>query len=297
MNNLTHFKVTAAPRQALAKLSRAQIPVYDCKKQGAFFAFAVKDNFVKKVFAIFARPCYNITIEHKSFRARLKLFVARRAFLIAGCALFCLCAAISNLFVFRITVTGSGAHLSNAVRSIAYSLGVREYSFYRGLDEASFISRVLELPEVTFCSVHKSGSVVYIDVQTEEETALSADYSDLYADCAGTLKKLVTVCGTPLAKEGDTLSRGDRLIGAYTILEDKSVPCLAAGYAVIERSLSISYPADADNEQNLASALASVLAYTGDEQITSRSAEVHSTAEGVIYTVNFSYLHTVSINF
>ena len=296
MNNLTRFKIVAAPRQAVKKLSRAQIPVYDCKKQGAHFAFSVPDNFVQKVFAIFAHPCYNIVIEHKSFKTRIVNFAARRAFLLAGIALFAFSVYFSNSFVFRVEVTGA-THLENAVKGIAYSLGVREYSLYKGLDEAAFISRVLALPDVTFCSVHKSGSILYIDVQENAESGAPADYSPLVSDCHGTVKKLVAVCGTPAAAEGQEVRAGDVLIEAYSAVNEEKMPCIAAGYAVIECRAEISYSAAEESESNLEAAYSSALLYTEGDEITERAHSVQTTAEGVIYRVNFTYLHTISINF
>ena len=75
----------------------------------------------------------------------------------------------------RVEITGSGAYLDNAVRSVLYDCGVREYSLYRGGNEAAIISRVLSLPDVTFCSVQKRGSVLYVDVQTNTESGTRAD--------------------------------------------------------------------------------------------------------------------------
>lgn len=296
MKNLIRIKVVAVPSAAMAKLARAGVPVYGCAKQGAYFAFSVPDYFVKKVFAIFASPCYNICVEHASRLARLKNFVFGRVFLLAGCILFAACACISNAFVLRIQVTGSGAYLENTVKGMAYSLGLRENRPYSDCG-AQLIPRVLGLPSVTFCSVCKRGSVVYIDVQAEEESAAPAEGVPLTADVCGRLAKLVAVCGTPLVAEGDAVSPGDVLIGAYYAVNDRTIPSLAVGYAAIEAEAGLSFAADCESEQNLENAYAAVLAYTGGEQILSRSHTVKKYAEGVVYQVNFTYLHTISINF
>lgn len=254
------------------------------------------DNFVQKVFAIFAHPCYNIVIEHKSPKTRFKNFIVRRAFLVAGLALFAFSAYFSNSFVFRVEVTGA-AHLENAVKGIAYSLGVRENSFYKGVDEAALVSQVLNLPDVTFCTVHKSGSILYIDVREDSQNVAKVDYSPLVSDCSGTLKKLIAVCGTAAVEEGQKVRRGDVLIEAYTAVNEEIVPGIAVGYAVIECSAQVSYSAAEESEENLESAYASALLYADGDVITERSHSVQTTAEGVIYCVNFTYLHTISINF
>lgn len=297
MNSLTQIRVVAAPRQAIAKLARAGVPVYRCQKQGAYFTFCVPDNLVKKVFAIFAHPCYNITIERKSPLWRFKNFCAQRAFLLVGGALFAATACLSDLFVLRIDVTGSGAYLKNAVKSIVYDCGVREYSLYSGVDEAALISRVLLLPGVTFCSVQKSGNILYIDVEVEKESALRAEYAPLVVDISGTVQSVVALCGTPAVQPGESVSAGDILIFSYSLQGGQNVPCLAVGYAVLSCSASVSYAADCASDENLSAAYAAALLYVGDGQITARTHTIKTNASGVIYTVDFTYLHTLTINF
>lgn len=297
MKNLTRIKIISAPRQAVAKLVREDVPVYNCKKDGAYFIFSVPDNLVKKVFAIFARPCYNITIEKKSPLFRLKNFCARRAFLLVGGIVFVAAACLSNAFVLRVEVTGSGSYLNSAVRSVLYECGVREYSLYRGGNEAAIISRVLALPNVTFCSVQKRGSVLYVDVQTNTESGTRADYSPLKADRAGIVENIVAICGTPCVSVGDSVATGDTLIAAYSVADGQNMSCLAVGYAILSCTGSVSYAAERESEQNLSSAYAAALLYIGDGEITERSYTVSQNSEGVVYTVDFTYLHTISINF
>ncbi len=297
MNNLTQFSVIASPGQALNKLSRENIPVYGCEKRGAYFLFSVRDNYVKKVFAIFAHPCYNVAVRRKSAKKRLAAFVFGRAFLIAGCILFAACAYLSDKFVFRISVTGSGAYLENEVKGIVYSLGVRENSYYKGIDEPALISQVLALPSVTFCSVKKSGSILYIDVECEEESADRANYSSLTADRDGTVEKVVAICGTAVAAAGEQVKKGDCLIAAYTTVNEQQISCLAVGYAVLSCSATVSSFAEEESEENLEKAYAAALLYADGGEITSRTCSVTTNSEGVIYVVQFTYLHTLSINF
>ena len=273
------------------------MPVYNCKKSGAYFIFSVPDNLIKKVFAIFARPCYNITIEKKSPLFRFKNFCKKRAFLLVGGLIFIFSACLSNAFVLRVEVTGSGSYLNSAVRSVLYDCGVREHSLYEGGNEAAIISRVLALPDVVFCSVQKRGSVLYVDVQTNTESGTRADYSPLKADRAGTVENIVAICGTPCVSVGESVAAGDTLIAAYSAADGQNISCLAVGYATLSCTGSVSYAAERESEENLNSAYAAALLYVGDGEMTARSHTVSKNAEGVVYTVNFTYLHTISINF
>ena len=297
MNKFTCISVTAAPRTALLKLSRAHVPVYDCSHSGAFFIFNVRDKYVKKVFAIFAHPCYNVTVRRKSTLARFKHFAAKRAFLLVGAVLFAACAYLSDCFILKIEVTGSGAYLKQAVLGIVRDCGYGEGTFFRGADKVSIISQVLALPDVTFCSVQKSGSVLYIDVECEEESAQRANYSSLVADRAGVVQSVVAICGTAAVAAGDTVAAGDVLIAAYSVVNSVEVPCLAVGYARLECTAQINSFAEEESEQNLQAALASALLYAGEGEIISQTYTVKTVSEGVIYTVSFTYSHTVSINF
>lgn len=292
MNNRTVFVITAPPALALKRLTRAGIPVYDCKKQGARFAFAVPDEFSQKVFAIFKSPCYNTSVQCKSAKVRLIGFVRARVFAIIGCILFIALAIISNMFVFRVEVTGSGAYLKNAVLGIARRSGLNVWAPYSDCS-GQIISGVLRLPAVTFCSVNKSGSVVYIDVQTEQQSALPAGYVPLISDCNGKLVSLAAVCGTPVALVGEEVKRGDTLIAAVSA--DGSV-CAVSGYAVIECAANVSYGAEREEESALRAAYAAAMLYSQEEQITEISHTVRKTAEGVIYEVNLHFLHTIDIN-
>ena len=174
---------------------------------------------------------------------------------------------------------------------------MREHSLYEGGNEAAIISRVLALPDVVFCSVQKRGSVLYVDVQTNTESGTRADYSPLKADRAGIVENIVAICGTPCVSAGDSVATGDTLIAAYSVADGQNMSCLAVGYAILSCTGSVSYAAERESEQNLSSAYAAALLYIGDGEITERSYTVSQNSEGVVYTVDFTYLHTISINF
>ena len=297
MNKYTRISVTAAPSTALNKLSRAHVPVYDCRRSGAFFIFGVRDKYVKKVFAIFAHPCYNVTVKQSGALSRLKQFAAKRAFLFVGAALFVACACLSDGFILKIEVTGSGAYLRQAVLGIVREAGLGEGSVFRANNKLSIIPQVLSLPNVTFCSVQKSGSVLYIDVECEEESASRASYSPLVADRDGVVRAVVAICGTPAVSAGDSVAAGDVLIAAYSAVNSQKVPCLAVGYARLECTAQINCFAEEESEQNLQQAFASALLYAGEGEIIWQTYTVRTVADGVIYSVDFAYTHTVSINF
>ncbi len=108
------------------------------------------------------------------------------------------------------------------------------------------------------------------------------------------VKNVVAVCGTAAVKTGDTVKRGDVLIYAHTLAGEQTVSCLAAGYAEIECARTAEFFAETDDEENLKRAYSSLL--LEGEEIISKSHTVKPTEGGVVFVINFSYLHRISIN-
>ena len=113
---LTEICITSTAEAALKKLKKASIAVYDCEKRGADFLFRVKDKDLKKVFAIFSKPCYNVRTEKKSALSRIISATLLRAGLVAGASLFVVLAAVSNLFILRIEVHCNGSFPESGTR-------------------------------------------------------------------------------------------------------------------------------------------------------------------------------------
>lgn len=294
MNDLTRISLTCTAEAALRKLKKADIPVWSCKKEGARFFFSVKDKDVKKVFAIFAKPCYNVCINRDSARKGLLKTLSLRAGLIAGAVLFVAAALYANSLVLKIEVEGSGSYLEPEVRSILFDEGAREFSNLSSFQSSLAMGRILALPQVTFCNIEKRGSVLVVNVQTDSEHYDSVSYEPLRADVAGRVVNVVAVCGTAVVSAGDSVKAGDLLIAPYTMAGETRLDCLAAGYAQLEVAGRAEFAADCESEENLKNALASLLLEEGE--VLSHSYAVEPSGSGVVYVIDFVYLHKLSIN-
>lgn len=295
MNNFARFSVFAPAETVLKKLAKAEIPAYNLKKCGNRLSFSVRDEYRKKVFAIFVHSCYNIKEETLSPARRAVRFVKNRFGLIVGCALFVAAAFVSQSFVFKVEVTGSGSHLYGEVVSILNECGVSVGKFFGGVDKPYVEASVLALPDVTFCSFEKSGSVVRVDVRCDREHKATAFGGALKSEVNGKILNVVAVCGTAEVSVGDTVGKGDVIISPYELSEDgQRSPCLAVGYAEIECEASVSYSADCESEENGKAACASALLYAENSRVTNVS--VKANGEGVTYEISIAYARTLSIN-
>ena len=294
MTDLTAISVISTAETALKRLKKAEIAVYRCKKKGAEFVFSVKDKDIKKVFAIFNKPCYNVKVVGKSRKQRLSRFFRLRAGLVAGAVAFVIAVIFSNTLVLKIEVSGSGSYLAPEVRQIIYDEGAREFKPLSSFNVSHATGRILALPQVTFCNIQKKGSVLTVDVQVDSEHAQSVVQKPLISDRDGIVKTVVAICGTAAVAEGDSVRIGDTLIYAHMLAGEETVDCIAAGYAVLECSGTAEYFAKTESDESLKEAYSSLLLEDGD--ITSRKHAVKPTDGGVIYVIDFTYLHKLSIN-
>lgn len=280
---------------ALKKLKKEKIAVYECKKDGVRFIFSVKDKDIQKVFAIFEKPCYNIKAEKFGLKKRLFNLLKLRAGLVIGAAVFIAACFISNSYILRIEVGGNGDYLAPEIMEIVTGAGAEKFGKFSSFNKISATGRIMALPQVTFCNIEKCGSVLKVDVRVGGEDGEQTVSEPLYADVNGTVKRLIAVCGTPAVAVGDKVKAGDALIFPFVRTEDKTAECLAAGFAEIECTKTAEYFAEVESEENLKNALASLL--LEGEQITAEKHAVKPTEGGVIYVIDFTYLHKVSINF
>ena len=294
LNRYCEIRITSTAESALKRLKKAQIPVYNCKKQGAYFIFGVKDKDIKKVFAIFAKPCYNISVQRQSGLKSLLSLAAMRAGLILGALIFAAAAYVSNLYILKIEVTGSGSYLESEVVRIVADEGAGRGSLFTALNTPVATGKILSLPQVVFCDISKKGSVLVVDVQVENSHSQSVDRKPLTADVSGKVVSLTAICGTAAVSAGDSVSKGDVLIYAYTQTDGETEDCIAVGYAEIEYGRTVEYFAPDDSERSLKEAYASLL-IEGDE-ITRVSHKTVTEESGVRIVMDVGYLHRISIN-
>jgi len=294
LNNITEISIVSTAETALKKLKKEKIGVYNCKKDGAAFIFSVKDKDVKKVFAIFNKPCYNIKAVRKSKRTRFLSFLARRVGLVVGAATFIAVALISDAFVLKIEVSGSGNYLEHEVRRIVADEGAGEFKPYSSFNKSVATGKILALPHVTFCNIEHRGSVLIIDVQVDGENTDALNRKPLVSDVNGIVRNVVAVCGTAAVSAGDTVAAGDTLIYAHTLSGDRTIDCLAVGYAEIECTKTREFFAETESDESLQNAYSSLLLES--ETVLDKNYKVKPAADGVIYVIEFTYLHKLSIN-
>lgn len=285
------FEVTARTETVLKKLAKAQIPVGCVSASGAKVRFSVNREYIRKVFAIFKHPCYNIGIRNKSVPMRFCDFLKRRTGVIVG-ALIVLAAIIySQTAVLRISVTGNAEYLTQRVLSLAEECGAKRFTTCGGLDKPLLAARVMALDGVEFCSVSRKGWAIVIDVRIGNASYGNASRLPLCAEKCGVIKSLTVLCGTAEKSVGDSVSVGDVVIGNYEFLQgEERAECLAVGYVEIEVEGNITLFYESSSPENEKQALSAPSVYS--ESVVKKSLSVTPCDGGYYYKVDFTYLHT-----
>lgn len=290
MNNLTKISVTAPQDVVLKKLAWANIAVFNIKQLKKAVSFDVYDETVKKVFAIFRHPCYNVSIRKNSLNSGTRIFMLNRPALAIGLAIFIAISLICNNLIFKIEVTGSGSYLKNQVCAIVADNSKSFCNLLYSVDELAVQSRIVAIKDVTFCSVKIKGSVIVVDVQTNTDNTAYLKRGNLIAECSGVLVNLVVICGQAEKNIGQTVERGDVLI---TQISDDNANYVQ-GYATIKCSQTQNMTFDDDTPQNRQRAISALSLY--GESVADINIEVKPCGDKWQYEVNFTYLVTTSIN-
>lgn len=272
------------PEGALARFRRAGIPVSDVKKRDKkTLELCIERKYREKAFTTLRDSCYNITGTSLFGVWRLFAALRRKIGFFIGAALFILLAALSDLFVLRIDVVGTGAYYRDRVLSVLRENGVRPGGLYRAEKVSAIAAEVLSFDGVSFCSLKKEGSVLTVEVQVDRSLPPAAA-GGLYAPADGTVYSLTVLRGEAHAEEGDEVARGSLLVGAA---EGQSVVMASARLLCRYESLSSASTAEEAVAEGVLAALSA-----GEAEIVSQNAEPQ--ADG--YLVEIEYLLTVAVN-
>ncbi|MBQ9728406.1 MAG: sporulation protein YqfD [Clostridia bacterium] len=220
-----------SPERALLRLRRAGIPVYDARKvEKNRILLRVDKKDTEKVFAIYPNVCYNGAVYSPYVVKKIGAVglgktietLRSRVGLILGGLLFLAATTFSQSYVYGVEFTGSTVYAREAAMALEEG-GIAPFQRYESKNVDLICSKILSLDGVEFCSVKKTGSVVKVEIRTNEFAISKRERGEMRALRSGTLLSLTVLCGTPLKKAGETIQAGEPLVGNYfkTASEEK----------------------------------------------------------------------------
>ena len=226
--------------RAIDKLVNAQIQVLAAQKpQKNAVVIWVDGKDRKKVFAILQTSCYNIKKVRVRGLLRLAQTCRRSAGLLAGAAFFFACTLFFQSRVLSIRVEGSGAYLSEEVKTVLRENGTRMFSAFPR-DTAKLSASVMALPRVTYCSFSHAGGILTVDVEISDENAVTQS-EPLCAPVAGVIERITVVRGTPLVSAGDSVQKDDVLVADYTESEAGRRQVVVIAEAIVSYAVRAQY--------------------------------------------------------
>lgn len=211
---LTRFRVEGlCPEGALKKLSGGNIPLFGIKKTGKTqLEFCIERKYRKKAFTILKDSCYNITETRYYGVLRLMHALRSRAGAAVGCALFLLVCSFSSRPVLRIDVSGTGAYYRREIVDLLGENGVKNGGVYDERKTPLLTAKILALPDVSFCSLKKSGNVLRVEVQVVRPAEFCARTGSLCASTDGKVVSVRVLRGEAKVREETQVTAGDVLV-------------------------------------------------------------------------------------
>lgn len=222
------------------RLIKEGVPVYSAsRKEHKRLDFCVEYKCRKKVIACLENLCYNYQITGDFGLMPLFGMLLRRAGLIAGCALICFAAFFSTFYVADIRVSGCKSIDPESIKGSVGEMGAAGFSL--GRPAASEIEKSIyeKYHGVSFVSASYRGLVLYIKVVEAEPVpvVISSEPKNIVSSYDGKISRLIVYRGTALVKAGDTVKKGQVIIGGYREKPDgERIPVRAMGeaYGMVE---------------------------------------------------------------
>ncbi|MBQ8427750.1 MAG: sporulation protein YqfD [Clostridia bacterium] len=284
------------PERALARFNRQGIAVFQAVKENATtLCFSVRRQDVKKVLSIYPDARYQqngyaYSVRPLPPRGWLKILrgLRNRIGILVGGLAFVLTLTIGERFLLKIEVDAPAVYQAQVAETLQRN-GIKQYLPYQKGKEDLICASLLALDGVSYCSVKKSGSVLYVVLKTNSFSNPQTDV-ELLAERSGTLLRLVVLRGTAVKEEGTEVKRGERLVeGALYSESGERMPTKAVAYAQLACTYRQRHLVESEQEAFAAAYLQLDLQDGGE--VT--SCQIQKTENG--YDVTIGYVWTQSL--
>lgn len=148
----------------------------------------------------------------------IRKYKKRKIFLILILFIFLLIFSLSH-FVWNIEVQSSENISKDEIISLAEQEGLKIGTLKNSVDTKEVINKIrLERDDIAWVGIEIKGTNAIIKIEEADikpEIIDEDDYCNIVADKDGVITKISAGNGTPLAKEGDVVKKGDVLIAGY----------------------------------------------------------------------------------
>jgi similar to stage IV sporulation protein len=149
-------------------------------------------------------------------------------------------------FVWSVEISGNSEYSNQVLSKFLAECGVA-YGTWKGKIDCETLEMQLrqQFDDITWVSARLSGTRLYLTIQerlkgTTQASEDTYDAANLVADCSGVVDSIIVRTGTPLVKEGDSVSEGDLLVSGRVDILDDSKEVVSANYCAADADVWIS---------------------------------------------------------
>lgn len=239
----TVFRAEGLNLSRLISAVSAETRVRILRSEERAVEFRVSSADKAKVVAILNRLCYDYIIIKEEGALFGAVAALRRAGIVAGIACSLAALIVYPHMITAVEATGEwNADVSRILASNGITVGKAVWNF----DGDAVERQLLELDGVSFASVDKRGTRVYVNVRAERDGEHFVDLTrgNVTATVRASVTRAIVFSGTALVKYGDVVEAGQELIGGYVTVGEEKVACPADGevYGKTYRTVTRFFP-------------------------------------------------------
>ena len=211
------------PERALLRLRREKIPLYRVQKTANNrILFSVRRQDKEKVLTLYPQTgTHAYRVRHLATEGVGKHLAAawKRIGLVLGGIVGLILVILSQNLVLSVDFVGSECYRRDALQ-VLDEVGIRAFSPYQKGQENLVCAKLLALDGVEFCALKKTGNRLAVEIRLSPFPSVKTDKGNMQAKREGVLQAMTVLRGTPLKKVGDSVRKGETLVGNYFTTED-----------------------------------------------------------------------------
>lgn len=236
-------------------LAKQGIRLYNVKKiQNKRLIVDVNHIDSKKLFAIAKNLCYNIKKVKNTGRDYPLIVLFKRVGLILGAVIALFTIFTFNDLVLSVDYVGSGSVYKAQAQEVLYQNDVGQFTRFSSLDLRALEDQILaKSKSFSFVSCHKRGSRLIIELilSDKKDNLLTGKAEKMTAQTSGVIERIKVYRGNALVKAGDSVKKGDLLVGGYVTIKEQEVFVGVIAYASILTQYNFDYVSETDNLEDV----------------------------------------------
>lgn len=221
LNNILGYVEIEISGEELEKIlnlaHKNKLAIWNLKYKNRSLVGKVKPKEFKKLLGIKKETNSKIRIvKRKGIIFKINKYRGRTGLLIGAILFFCILKGFS-FFVLGVEIKSNKPIDKVKVASVLSENGIKEWTLRHKIDTNYAAQRIiLSLPELDWASVNIEGSLVTVNLHSDEEKKSDTSPSNLVAKYDSIIKRIDVTSGETLKSIGDTVAKGEVLVSGVS---------------------------------------------------------------------------------